>query len=166
MIAIDNGDGSEERRASPIALLLLCVQLAFAIMSLTSGRVVAEPVTGNSHPPIKLSEIREGRLLVREGELERARVVLDQARPSCETEEIERLLLLGHLELRLGIRERAAERFEKVLTLQPDLVQVVRRELSQVYCSSENDSVPEQSGEPRPETSADSLLAALRRRGC
>lgn len=150
----------------PVALMSLCMQGTVVVALLTSGNVIAEPVPKSLHPPVKLTEIREGRLLVREGELERARAVLEQAQPSCEREQIERLLLLGHVELRLGIRERAAERFEKVLTLRSALVQVVRRELSQAYCLHDNDFGPERTRKPCPETSADPLPAAFRPRGC
>ena len=79
-----------------------------------------------------LSDIHTGRLLLRAGRLEHARIFLEQARPSTEEEWIERLFLLGLIEMRLGAPGRAAERFEDILARRPELTRV-RLELAQAY---------------------------------
>ena len=76
--------------------------------------------------------MQAGRLLIRAGRLEHARAFLEEARSASEEEEIERLFLLGKLEMRLGMPERAAERFEAILTLRPGLTRV-RLELASAY---------------------------------
>ena len=78
---------------------------AVAMVLLTAGGAMAEPVPEPSHPPVKLSDVRAGRLLIRDGQLERAQALLEQARPSGEKEQIERLRLLGEVEMRLGMPE-------------------------------------------------------------
>ena len=78
------------------------------------------------------SDMEAGRLLIRAGRLEHARVFLEQARPSTEEESIERLFLLGRIELRLGNPQGAAERFEAILTQRPELTRV-RLELARAY---------------------------------
>ena len=76
--------------------------------------------------------MQAGRLLIRAGRLELARAFLEQARPSNEEGSIERLFLLGRIEMRLGRPGRAAERFEAILALRPELTRV-RLELAQAY---------------------------------
>ena len=73
-----------------------------------------------------------GRLLIRAGRLEHARAFLEGARTASEEERIERLVLLGKLEMRLGMPERAVERFEEILALRPGLTRV-RLELASAY---------------------------------
>ena len=76
--------------------------------------------------------MQAARMLIRVGRLEHARVFLEQARPSDEEESIERLFLLGRLEMQLGMPESAAERFEAILSRRPGLTRV-RLELAQAY---------------------------------
>ena len=76
--------------------------------------------------------MQTGRLLIRAGRLEHARVLLQRARPSDEEESIERLFLLGRIEMRLGNPQRAAERFAAILTLRPELTRV-RLELARAH---------------------------------
>ena len=76
--------------------------------------------------------MQAGRLLIRAGRLEHARAFLEQAQPSTEEESIERLFLLGRIEMRLGMPGRAAERFEEILAQRPGLTRV-RLELAQAY---------------------------------
>ena len=76
--------------------------------------------------------MQAGRLLIRVGRLEHARAFLEQVRPSTEEESIERLFLLGRIEMRLGMPGRAAERFEEILAQRPGLTRV-RLELAQAY---------------------------------
>ena len=76
--------------------------------------------------------MQTGRLLLRAGRLEHARTFLEQARPSGEEEEIERLFLLGRIEVRLGLPRQAIERFEAILVRKPGLTRV-RLELARAY---------------------------------
>ena len=76
--------------------------------------------------------MQAGRLLFRAGRLEHARAFLEQARPSSEEERIERLFLLGRIEMRLGMPAHAAGRFEEILALRPGLTRV-RLELARAY---------------------------------
>ena len=76
--------------------------------------------------------MQAGRLLIRAGRLEHARAFLEQARPAGEKERVERLVLLGRIEIHLGMPRRAAERFEAVLALRPDLT-AARLELARAY---------------------------------
>ena len=75
--------------------------------------------------------MQTGRLLLRTGRLEHARAFLQQARPSGE-EEVERLFLLGRIEMRLGLPRKAIERFEAILVRRPGLTRV-RLELARAY---------------------------------
>ena len=81
---------------------------------------------------MELSDIETGRLLIRAGRLEHARAFLEQAEPRDEQERVERLFLLGQIALRLGIPEKAVERFEAILALRPELTRV-RLELARAY---------------------------------
>ena len=76
--------------------------------------------------------MQAGRLLIGAGRLEHARAFLEQARPAGKEAQIERLVLLGRIEIRLGMPRRAAERFEAVLALRPSLT-AVRLELARAY---------------------------------
>ncbi len=76
--------------------------------------------------------MQTGRLLLRAGRLEHARAFLQQARPSGAEEEIERLFLLGRIEMRLGLPRRAIDRFEAILVRRPGLTRV-RLELARAY---------------------------------
>ena len=79
------------------------------------------------------------RVLIKAGRLEHARAFLEQARPSGEEERIERLFLLGRIEMRLGLPRRAVERFEAILVLRPSLTRV-RLELARAYYLSGRDN--------------------------
>ena len=76
--------------------------------------------------------MQAGRLLIRAGRLEHARILLEQARPFDEAEQVERLFLLGRIEMRLGMPGRAVERFEAILARRPELTRV-RLELAEAY---------------------------------
>ena len=77
-------------------------------------------------------------LLIRVGRLEHARAFLEQARPFNVEARIERLFLLGRIEMRLGMPRRAAERFEAILALRPSLTRV-RLELARAHYLSGRD---------------------------
>ena len=76
--------------------------------------------------------MQTGRLLLRAGRLEHARAFLQQARPAGDEEEIERLFLLGRIEMQLGLPRQAIERFEAILVRRPGLTRV-RLELARAY---------------------------------
>ena len=76
--------------------------------------------------------MQAARLLIRAGHLEHARVFLEQAEPASEDGRIERLFLLGRIEMRLGMPATAAERFEAILAVRPDLTRV-RLDLARAY---------------------------------
>ena len=98
----------------------------------------AEPVAGTARPPAEPTDMQAARMLIRAGRLEHARVFLEQARPSTEEESIERLFLLGRIEMRLGMPGRAAERFEVILDRRPELTRV-RLELARAYVLTGHD---------------------------
>lgn len=107
-----------------------CVALAIAYV--VTAAAWADPVPGTARPPAELTDMQTGRLLVRAGRLEHARAFLEQARPTDEEEWIERLFLLGRIDMHLGVPERAAGRFEAILARHPALTRV-RLELAQAY---------------------------------
>ena len=82
--------------------------------------------------------MQAGRMLIRAGQLQHAHAFLEQARPADDDEWIERLFLLGQIELRLDMPRRAAERFETILARQPGLTRV-RLELARAYFLSGHD---------------------------
>ena len=105
---------------------------AIAITLLIAAAARADPVPETVRPPVELTDMQAGRLLIRAGRLEHARAFIEQARPAGEAEQIERLLLLGKIEIQLDMPRRAAERFEAALALRPDLT-VARLELARAY---------------------------------
>ena len=105
---------------------------AIAITLLIAAAARADPVPETVRSPVELTDMQAGRLLIRAGRLEHARAFIDQARPAGEAEQIERLLLLGKIEIQLDMPRRAAERFEAALALRPDLT-VARLELARAY---------------------------------
>ena len=112
--------------------LFIVAYAALAVAYLVSAAAWADPVSGTVQPPAGLTDMQTGRLLIRAGRLEHARVFLEQARPSNDEESIERLFLLGRIEMRLGMPGRAAERFEAILALRPELTRA-RLELARAY---------------------------------
>ncbi len=77
-------------------------------------------------------DMQFGRLLYEAGRFRDAHAFLEQARPADGEEDIERRFLLGLAEARLGLLPEAAERFEAILAIRPDLTRV-RLELARVY---------------------------------
>ena len=98
----------------------------------------AQPASETIRAQDVLSDMQAARFLIGAGRLEHARAFLEQARPATEDESIERLFLLGRIELRLGRPERAAERFEAILAQRPELTRV-RLELARAYFLSGQD---------------------------
>ena len=111
---------------------------AIAIVFLAVAAAHAAPATETEPPYAGPSHMQMARLLVKAGRLEDARVFLEQARPAGEEEQVERLFLLGRIEMDLGLPRRAADRFEAILALRPGLTRV-RLELAQAYYLSGRD---------------------------
>ena len=105
---------------------------AVAIALLIAAAAQAEPATPTAQSPPGLTDMQTGRLLLRAGRPQHARAFLLQARTAGEDEEVERLFLLGQIEMRLGLPTQAAERFEAILVLRPELTRV-RLELARAY---------------------------------
>ena len=82
--------------------------------------------------PADLTDMQAGRMLIRAGRLEHARAFLEQALPADNEEWVERLFLIGRIEMQLGMPGRAAERFEAILARRPELTRV-RLELAHAY---------------------------------
>ena len=113
-----------------IRLLALWVAAVFSIATLNP--VASQSVQPAAGPPIEISDMHAGRMLLMAGRLRDARAFLEQARPQNEKAEIERLFLLGQIELRLGMPKSAATRFETILAFRPELARV-RLELARTY---------------------------------
>lgn len=105
---------------------------AVAIAFLIATAAYAETSQSNAQAPPGLTDMQTGRLLLRAGRLEHARAFIEQARPPNEEEEVERLFLLGRIEMRLGLPRQAIERFETILVRRPGLTRV-RLELARAY---------------------------------
>ena len=105
---------------------------AFCVTCALTAAAWAGPVPGTVRRPADLTDMQTARLLIRAGRLEHARVFLERARPANEEESIERLFLLGRIEMRFGNPQRAAERFDAILAQRPDLTRV-RLELARAY---------------------------------
>ena len=105
---------------------------AVAILFLAVAAAGSDADSGPVRPPATLTDMQAGRLLIRAGRLEHARAFIEQSSPASEEERIERLVLLGKIEIHLGLPRRAAERFEAALALRPGLT-AVRLELAHAY---------------------------------
>ena len=111
----------------------LCVaRAALAFTFLIATGAGADPFPGTTRPPAELTDMQAARMLIRAGRLEHAHAFLEQALPSDEEESIERLFLLGRIEMQLGMPGGAIERFETILARRPELTRV-RLELAQAY---------------------------------
>ena len=112
--------------------LFFVARVALAFTFVIAAGAGADSVPGTIRPPAELTDMQAARMLIRAGRLEHARAFLKQARPSDEEESIERLFLLGRIEMQLGMPSRAIERFETILARRPELTRV-RLELAQAY---------------------------------
>ena len=95
----------------------------------TSGKPAARP---------EFLDLAAGRLLMKAGRFEDARVFLERARPADDEEAIERRFLLGAVYMRLGLPREAAEQYEAILALRPDLTRV-RLELARAHYATGQD---------------------------
>ena len=121
-----------------MARLSFAARAATAITILIAVAALADVPPATELPSAGLSDMQTGRMLIRAGRLEHAHAFLEQARPADEHEWIERLFLLGQIELSLGMPRRAAERFETILARRPGLTRV-RLELAHAYFLSGHD---------------------------
>ena len=103
-----------------------------ALILSNAGGAHADSAPERTHAAAALTDMQAGRLLIRAGRLEDARAFLEQAEPADEEARIERLFLLGRIEVRLGLPEQAVQRFEAILAMRSDLPRV-RLELARAY---------------------------------
>ena len=88
------------------------------------------PETGSK--AFRVPALQVVRVLMNAERWREARDILERLKPRDEEERIERLFLLGSAEVRLGLLPEAAERFEAILAIWPDLTRA-RLELARVY---------------------------------
>ena len=112
--------------------VLIVVRVAVAIIIWIATAVSADSNVQSPPLEIEISDLQAARLLITAGRLRDAHVFLERALPQNEEEWIERLFLLGRIEMRLGMPKSAVTRFETVLERRPDLTRV-RLELAAAY---------------------------------
>ena len=110
----------------PLSAFLVAVVAALICAATAFGQAAA-PVSSDG-----LSHLQFGRILFEAGRFRDARAFLEDAKTADDDEAVERLFLLGLAEARLGLLPDAAERFETILAIRPDLTRV-RLELARVY---------------------------------
>ena len=113
---------------------------ACALTALIAVGAHAEPTETTGHPAAgpEISDLAAGRLLMKAGRFEDALAFLKQARPADEDEAIERRFLLGAVYMRLGRPREAAEQYEAILAIRPDLTRV-RLELARAHYAAGQD---------------------------
>ena len=101
----------------PPTWVLGCLIAALTVALVIGLKAHAEPADGSDRAIARpeISDLVAARLLMKVGRFEHARAFLEQWRPSSEEGRIERLFLLGRVELELGMPKHAAERFEAIL---------------------------------------------------
>ncbi len=111
------------------------MRVAVAILILIATATNADSDLPSTAAEIEITDLEAGRLLIAAKRLRDARVFLERAQPRNEQEWIERLFLLGRIEMRLGMPENAVKRFETILERHPDLTRV-QLELAAAYFAS------------------------------
>ena len=113
---------------------------ACVLAALIAAGAHAEPAetAGQSAPGPGLSDLSVGRLLAKAGRFEDALAFLEQARPAGEEEALERRFLLGAVYMHLGMPGKAAEQYEAILAVRPDLTRV-RLELARAHYAAGQD---------------------------
>ena len=113
---------------------------ACVLTALVAGGAHAEPADPSDQPVAQpeISDLAAGRLLMTAGRFEDARAFLEQARPADENKAIERHFLLGAVYMRLGMPREAAEQYEAILVIRPDLTRV-RLELARAHYAAGQD---------------------------
>ena len=110
-------------------------------MALVAVGAHAESVETTGQPAAgpEISDLAAGRLLMEAGRFKDALVFLKQAQPASEEEAIERRFLLGAVFMRLRQPREAAEQYEAILVIRPDLTRV-RLELARArYAAGQDD---------------------------
>ena len=113
-------------------LLAVFAMTAAAPAFASDGPALAPSGTETGSETIRVPALQVARVLMNAERWQEARLLLERLKPRNEEERIERLFLLGLAEVRLGRLPDAAEHFEAVLAIQPDLTRV-RLELARVY---------------------------------
>ncbi len=111
------------------------MRVAVAILFLIATAIEADSNLPSTVAEIEITDLEAGRLLIAADRLKDARVFLERAQPRNEEEWIERLFLLGRVEMRLGMPRSAVERFKAILERHPDLTRV-QLELAAAYYAS------------------------------
>ncbi len=108
------------------------MRVAAAVLLLAAAAIHADSDVSTNAAEIEVSDLQAARLLIAADRLQDAHVFLERAQPQNEEEWIERLFLLGSIEMRLGLAENAESRFETILERHPDLARV-QLELAVAY---------------------------------
>ena len=119
---------------------LACIVAACVLAIAVVAGAHAEP-TGNGGQSAAgpgLSDLAVGRLLMKAGRFGDALAFLEHARPADEHEALERRFLLGAAYMRLGMPGKAAEQYEAILAVRPDLTRV-RLELARAHYAAGQD---------------------------
>ena len=109
-------------------------------MALAAVGAHAEPADRTDQPAAapEISDVAAGRLLMEAGRFKDALVFLKQAQPADEEQAIERHFLLGAVYMRLRQPREAAEQYEAILVIRPDLTRV-RLELARAHYAAGQD---------------------------
>ena len=112
---------------------VLAVLLAvIATSALPDAATSAADRSQSNAETIRVPALHVARVLMNAERWQEARSILTALKSRNEEERIERLFLLGLAEVRLGLLPEAAERFEAILAIRPDLTRV-RLELARIY---------------------------------
>ena len=112
---------------------VLAIFLMIASNPADSGTAIwASDGSGIGSKPVRIPAMQVARVLMTAQRWREARNILERVKPKDEEERIERLFLLGSAEVRLRRFREAAQRFEAILAMRPDLTRV-RLELAEVY---------------------------------
>ena len=117
---------------------MLVVAMVALVLTVVAGTAVSDtavPAAAGREAgskPLHVPVVQVVRALMNAERWREARDILEGWTPDEEEERTERLFLLGISEARLGFLREAAERFEAILAIRPDLTRV-RLELARVY---------------------------------
>lgn len=111
------------------------MRAAVAILFLIAAATHADSELPSTAAELEITDLQAARLLIAADRLWDARIFLERARPRNEEEWIERLFLLGRIEMLLRMPENAVQRFETILERRPDLTRV-QLELAAAYYAS------------------------------
>ena len=117
------------------------VVAACVLTALVAVGAHAEPAETTEQRPAaapEISDLAAGRLLMQAGRFEDALIFLKQVQPANEEEAIERHFLLGAVYMRLRMPREAAEQYEAILVIRPDLTRV-RLELARAHFAAGQD---------------------------